>query len=80
MMQECNASPQLWAEACTLAIYILNSIPDSHNCPSPAQILLHQDPDFSRIRKFGCHAYAIIKDENLGKFESKVKFCYYMGQ
>lgn len=79
MMQECNASPQLWAEACTLAIYILNSIPDSHNCPSPAQILLHQDPDFSRIRKFGCHAYAIIKDENLGKFESKVKFCYYMG-
>ena len=65
----------LWAEALTTACYLVNRSPSTAiECKTPIELLSVRVADYSKLRIFGCVAYAHVKQ---GKLEPRCRFLGY---
>ena len=72
-----NMSKHFWAEAVTIAAYLVNRSPSSAlQFKSPQEVWLKKPPDLSNLKIFGCIAYTHI---NQGKLEPKGIKGYFIG-
>ena len=67
----------LWAEALTTACYLVNRSPSTAiECKTPIELLSVRVADYSKLRIFGCVAYAHVKQ---GKLEPRALRCRFLG-
>jgi len=68
-----------WGECILTAIHIINRLPTLllHK-KTPFEILYHKLPDYSRIRVFGCVAFATIVNPS-SKFSPRATKCIFLG-
>ncbi|CAB0012236.1 unnamed protein product, partial [Nesidiocoris tenuis] len=82
MLYDSSLDKSMWGEAVKAAIYLLNRTPSSA-LPSgvtPSELWYGFKPDLSKIRLFGCEAYAHIpKEDRHGKFDERSQKAYMIG-
>ncbi|KAL2621793.1 hypothetical protein R1flu_001998 [Riccia fluitans] len=72
--------PEFWAEVVNTAAYLVNLSPCSAvQLKTPFELWHKWVPDYSRLRVFGCIAYAHTPRENRTKLDPKAKKCYFLG-
>ncbi|KAJ1520304.1 hypothetical protein ONE63_004503 [Megalurothrips usitatus] len=75
-------SKRFWIEALLTAVYLLNRSPTQalKGKVVPAELWTGSKPDLSKLKVFGCVAYATKNKSQLrGKFDSRVKRCIMIG-
>jgi hypothetical protein len=76
MINNANLQKELWAEAVSIACYLVNRSPSvAINCKIPEEVWSGQSCDYSHLRIFGCDAYALIPKNQRSKLDPKSK-CY----
>eukprot|EP00253_Pinus_taeda_P025415 PITA_25415 len=76
MINNANLQKDLWAEAVSIACYLVNRSPSvAINCKIPEEVWSSQSCDYSHLRIFGCDAYALIPKNQRSKLDPKSK-CY----
>lgn len=66
-----------WAEAVTTAAYLINRCPSTAlNFKTPEEVWSGHPPDYSRLRVFGCSAYAHVRKD---KLEPRALKCIFLG-
>ena len=69
-----------WAEAVTVAVYILNMSPTKAMPEkTPFEVWYGYPPSTSHIRVFGCVAYALKSQQDKKKFDDKSEKCVFIG-
>ncbi|KAH9678410.1 hypothetical protein KPL71_025698 [Citrus sinensis] len=67
----------LWAEALNTACYLVNRSPSTAiECKTPIELWSGRVTDYSKLRIFGCVAYAHVKQ---GKLEPRALKCRFLG-
>ncbi|KAH9767170.1 hypothetical protein KPL71_011175 [Citrus sinensis] len=67
----------LWAEALNTACYLVNRSPSTAiECKTPIELWSGRVADYSKLRIFGCVAYAHVKQ---GKLEPRALKCRFLG-
>ncbi|KAH9754460.1 hypothetical protein KPL71_015451 [Citrus sinensis] len=67
----------LWAEALNTACYLVNRSPSTAiGCKTPMELWLGRVADYSKLRIFGCEAYAHVKQR---KLEARALKCRFLG-
>ncbi|KAL2630872.1 hypothetical protein R1flu_015558 [Riccia fluitans] len=80
MLSHSGLPPEFWAEAANTATYLVNLSPCSAvQLKTPFELWHKQVPDYSRLRVFGCVAYAHTPRKNRTKLDPKAKKCYFLG-
>ena len=82
MLYDSNLPVSFWAEAAAIATYLINRSPSSHllkSNMSPHEAWTGVKPSVTRLRPFGCPAYAHIPKEKQKKFEFRAKKCILLG-
>ena len=66
-----------WVEAMTTAAYLINRCPSTAlNFKTPEEVWSGHPPNYSRLRTFGCLAYAYIRQD---KLEPRALKCIFLG-
>ena len=77
MLSNAGLDKEFWAEAVSSACYLVNRSPTtSIECKTPEEVWSGKLDDYSRLKVFGCPAYAHV---NEGKLEPRAKKCVFMG-
>ncbi|KAD6455029.1 hypothetical protein E3N88_09735 [Mikania micrantha] len=77
---EANLPTKFWGECILTATYIINRLPSEViENKTPYEILYNQQPDYERMRVFGCLAYYRNTDAKGDKFEQRGKAGVFMG-
>jgi len=80
MRLHANLSKDFWAEAVDLACYLVNISPSSAlELKTPQEVWTGELFDYSRLRIFGCKAYALVDETQRSKLDSKSKECIFLG-
>ena len=80
MMLQSQLSPSFWAEALSTANYIRNRCPSrALEGETPFKYWTGKRPNLSNCRPFGVAAYALDKNPQKPKFESRSKKCIFLG-
>ncbi|KAL2653645.1 hypothetical protein R1flu_021773 [Riccia fluitans] len=80
MLSHSSLPPKFWAEAINTAAYLVNLSPCSAiQLKTPFELWHKWVPDYSKLRVFGCIAYAHTPRENRTKLNPKAKKCYFLG-
>jgi hypothetical protein len=73
-----NIPKNLWAEAALTSVYLINRLPSKNlNKISPFEKLYDKEPDYSRLRIFGCKCF-VLTDKN-DKLSPKAIPCAFLG-
>ena len=81
MMSHANLPKSFWAEAVNTAAYTRNRLPTSSHDTTPYERWYGKKPDLSRLRVFGCIAYAYVQQrKKLDKRCERVRFVGYSMQ
>jgi transposase InsO family protein len=80
MLNEKNLPNYFWAEAITIAVYIMNLTPIVvvHGM-TPEEKFTSKKPDVLHLRVFGCISYVHVLDEKRSKLDPKVEKCIFIG-
>ena len=78
MLAEAKLPKFLWSEAVRTAAFLTNrtatvTLPDK----TPAEVWFGKKPDLSKLRIFGCRAWALIPKRS--KLDDKAQLCYMVG-
>jgi len=80
MLNEKNLPNYFWAEAVTIAVYIMNRTPTvTVHGMTPEEKFISKKSDVSHLRVFGCIAYVHVLDEKRSKLDPKAKKCIFIG-
>lgn len=73
MLFEANAPKRMWCEAVYTGVYLINRSPTTSlkGSVTPAEMWYGVKPDVSKLRIFGCKAYAWIPSQQRKKMDSK---------
>ena len=69
----------LWMEALKTAIHILNRVPSKSVPKTPYELWTGKKPSLNYLRVWGCLAEAKVFNPNIGKLDSKIVSCYFIG-
>ena len=71
---------KFWAEAMSMACYLINRLPRAALDGKVAkEVWTGNEVDYSRLRVFGCPAYAHIAGEERSKLNAKSRQCIFLG-
>jgi hypothetical protein len=71
---------KFWYEAFLTSTYLINSIPNKViNYDTPLERLLHQKPDYSSVRVFGCACWPNLRPYNKHKLQFRSQQCVFLG-
>ena len=74
---QCWIANAFWAEAVTTTAYLINRCPSiALNFKTPEEVWSGHPSDYSRLRTFGCLAYAHIRQD---KLEPRALKCIFLG-
>ena len=77
MILHSGVRKDLWTEAINTASYLVNRSPSTAiGCKTPYEMWSGSPADYSKLRIFGCPAYAHVRD---GKLEPRAKKCIFLG-
>ena len=80
MLFAATLSAGFWCEAVATAVYVLNrTINSSSKSKTRFELFFGRKPDISRLRTFGCTAYAKVYDELRSKWEAKAREGIFVG-
>ena len=80
MLSLAGLEQTFWAEVIKTAAYLLNLTPSSAiNLKSPFEMRYQHPSDYSKLRVFGCEAYAHIPRELRTKLDPKATKCVFLG-
>lgn len=80
MLVESNLPLHFWGEAVRTATYLTNrSQTNAVKNKTPYEMWHRQKPDLSKLKIFGCRAYALIPKEKRKKFDDKSFECIMLG-
>ena len=80
LLTEGKCPQAMWGNALLHATYLNNRLPSkSLHMKSPFQQFLKRNPDISKVRVFGCRAWAHIPAENRYKYEVRAVPAIYLG-
>jgi hypothetical protein len=69
-----------WPYAFQAATYLINRMPTSTmNNKTPFELLFHQNPNYMKLKQFGCLCYPLTKPYNTHKLQTKVVSCVFVG-
>ena len=69
----------LWMEALKTAIHILNRVPSKSVPKTPYELWTVKKPSLNYLRVWGCPAEAKVFNPNIGKLDSKIVSCHFIG-
>ena len=80
MLLDANLPQKFWAEAVSTAAYLRNRCP-THAVEgmTPYEAMTGKKPKVDKLRVFGSDAYALIPEDERGKFDAKAKKCILLG-
>ena len=80
MLLGANMPQRFWAEALSTAVYLRNCSPTKAvSNMTPYEAWYGEKPQVTRLRVFGCTAYAHIAKDERRKLDSKAKKCILLG-
>ncbi|KAL2653778.1 hypothetical protein R1flu_021906 [Riccia fluitans] len=80
MLSHSSLPPEFWAEVVNTTAYLVNLSPCSAvQLKTPFELWHKRVPNYSRLRVFGCVAYAHTPRENRTKLDPKAKKWYFIG-
>jgi len=80
MLNDKNLPNYFWAEAITIAMYIMNRTPiEVVHGMTPEEKFTGKKLDVSHLRVFGCIAYVHVHDEKRSKLDPRVQKCIFIG-
>ena len=79
MLKHSGLSDGFWAEALLTAVHIINLSPSRPlGYKIPQELWSGKTPDYSRLRIFGCEAYALVPKDDRRKLESQSRKCFFL--
>ncbi|GBN44324.1 Retrovirus-related Pol polyprotein from transposon TNT 1-94, partial [Araneus ventricosus] len=79
LLSEANLPQRFWAEAAMTATYLQNRLPTKPKRKTPYELWTNRKPNLSRIRVFGCKAYAYIQKQKRVKLDCKAVEGIFLG-
>jgi hypothetical protein len=71
---------KFWDEAFLTATHLINLLPSKVvDYKTPTELLLHEAPDYSSLRVFGCACWPNLRPFNSRKLEFRSKRCAFLG-
>lgn len=69
-----------WSYSFAVAVYLINRMPtETLNKASPFQLLFQADPNYNKLRTFGCLCYPWLRPYGQTKFSPKSTPCIFLG-
>jgi len=69
-----------WPYAFQAATYLINRMPTSTlNNKTPFELLFHQNPNYMKLKQFGCLFYPLTRPYNTHKLQTKAMSCVFVG-
>ena len=79
-MNQSGCPARFWREAVNYAAYVRNRCPSRGiQNATPHQLWNGTVPDLSRLRTFGCLAFAILEKDERGKYNDNAQTCMHKG-
>jgi hypothetical protein len=66
-------------EVLKTTIHILNRVPSKSVPKTPYELWTGREPSLNHLRAWGCPAEAKVFNPNIGKLDSKIVSCYFIG-
>jgi hypothetical protein len=81
MLRQAKLKEQFWAEALRTATHTINRLPTMAlpNNKTPFEVWTGMKPDLSRMRTFGCWAWAVTKLHGRSKLAPRAEKCILLG-
>jgi histone deacetylase 1/2 len=81
MLSHASMPLKFWDHCFTQAVYLINKTPYSAlpQYKSPHMALFNTNPDYSRIKVFGCLCFPHLRPYNRHKFQNRSSPCVYLG-
>nr|CAD1829287.1 unnamed protein product [Ananas comosus var. bracteatus] len=80
MLSNAGLEHELWAEAVSMACYLVNRSPSmSINGKTPEEVWFGTPCDYSNLKIFGCHAYALVPSCQRTKLDPRSRKCIFVG-
>jgi hypothetical protein len=80
LLAHSHLSNKYWVDAFLTAVYIINRLPTpTLQNQSPYLKLYKRDPDYKKLRVFGCLCYPPLQPYNSHKLEYRSKPCIFLG-
>eukprot|EP00253_Pinus_taeda_P023095 PITA_23095 len=74
MLSNTGLQKELWTEAVATACYVINRLPSmAIGCKIPQEVWKGHPCDYSKLRVFGCDAYALVPKHQRTKLDPKSK-------
>ena len=69
----------LWMKALKTAIHILNRVPSKLVPKTPYELWTGKEPSLNYLLVWGCPAEVKVFNPNIGKLDSKIVSCHFIG-
>jgi hypothetical protein len=80
LLARSHLSNRYWVDAFLIAVYVINRLPTPIlNHQTPYSKLYHRDPDYQKLKVFGCLSYPLLRPYGLHKLEYRSKPCIFLG-
>ncbi|KAK0591398.1 hypothetical protein LWI29_001105 [Acer saccharum] len=80
MLHHASVPLKFWSLAFQAAVYLINRMPSKTlQNSSPYSILFHKDPNYRKLRVFGCLCYPWLRPYTSHKLEPRSKPCVFVG-
>eukprot|EP00253_Pinus_taeda_P021482 PITA_21482 len=80
MLSNAGLPKELWTEAVATACYVINRSPSTAiDCKVPQEVWTGHPCDYSKLRVFGCDAYALVPKHQRTKLDLKSKRYVFVG-
>ena len=72
MLSNANLQKELWTKAVAIACYVINRSPSmTIGCKIPQEVWKGHPCDYSKLKVFGCDAYALVLKHQRSKLDPK---------
>jgi hypothetical protein len=80
MLSNANLQKELWTEVVSTACYLINRSPSTAiGCKIPQEVWKGHPCDYSKLKVFGCDAYALAPKHQRSKLDPKSKRYIFVG-
>lgn len=80
LLHDASLPLSLWSFAFNVAVYLIYRLPTSIlDNKSPLECLFHSQPNYSKLRAFGCLSYPWLRRCTNNKLEQHFKLCIFLG-
>ncbi|KAK9078295.1 hypothetical protein SSX86_002352 [Deinandra increscens subsp. villosa] len=80
MLFQSKLNPNLWVEAFSTAIFVINRLPSRIlNNRSPFELLYNYKPEYASFKPFGCRVYPLLRPYSEHKLSPRSLPCIFLG-